>query len=211
MKSLTIFFFLSIQWVSISYAQNRVGNGGDGILCVKDNAVISAEILDFYESSSQKIELAGDYKTIVEERIASLKTVNPALGEIFSKRWKTMGSEIEWKKEIDLTDVQDSKHLFVPSDKNCQLKQIALRRNEVAANQLRFIIDESFWQKLSPISQAGLIMHEIIYEHFYKLGEKDSVKARTFNAYLFSPDFKQAGSAGFWKMIGSLKVPIYRK
>jgi len=206
-----IVLFLATCLFSISgFGQNRVGNGGDGIVCTKEGAQATAEILDFYESSQARIESTEAYSEIVESRLQVLKKIDSTMGELYQKRWKSMQPEIEWKKEIELIGIEDSKHLYVPSDKNCKLKQVAIRRNQVAANQSRFVIDDSFWQQISPVSRAGLIMHELIYEHFYKLGEKDSVKARTLNAYIFSPDLESKGSTGFWKLISSLKVPIYR-
>jgi hypothetical protein len=195
-----------------AFAQNRVGNGGDGILCEKEGEKPKAELLDFYESSQKRIETEAPYAEVVEARLKALEKVSGGgLGETLLKRWKAMKNEIEWKKDIELVDVQDSKHLFTPSDKNCKLKQIALRRAEAASTQKRFVIDETFWNQMAPVSQAGLLMHELVYEHFFKLGETDSVKARTMNAYVFSPDLESGGPEGYWKLIQSLKIPIYKK
>ncbi len=202
---------LVITGAASAQAQNRVGNGGDGILCEKQGEPSKAELLDFYESDEKRIETEAPYAEVVEARLKALGKVNAAWSETLLKRWKTMKSEIEWKKDIELVDVEDSKHLYAPSDKNCKLKQIALRRNEVAGNQARFVIDDNFWQMMKPVSQAGLVMHELVYEHFFKLGETNSVKARAMNVYLFSPDLEAQGSDGFWRMVKSLKVPIYKR
>jgi hypothetical protein len=196
---------------SQAFAQNRVGNGGDGILCEKEGEKPKAELLDFYESSQKRIETQAPYAEVVEARLQALSRISGGLGGTLLKRWQTMKNEIEWKKEIELVDVQDSKHLFTPSDKNCKLKQIALRRSEIVSTQKRFVIDETFWNQMATVSQAGLVMHELVYEHFFKLGETDSVKARTMNAYLFSPDLESGGSDGYWKLIRSLKIPIYKR
>jgi hypothetical protein len=88
--------------------------------------------------------------------------------------------------------------------------QIAIRRNEASSLNKRFTVNQELWKKLSETGKAGLVMHEIIYEHFFKLGETDSVKARTFNAYVFSDQIQQDNSKVFWNLIKELKVPVYQ-
>ena len=111
--------------------------------------------------------------------------------------------------EKELVGVPDSKHVFKPEDKNCEVRQIAIRRNEASVVTKRFVIDEKLWKKPSERDKAGLILHEIIYEHLFKLGEEDSVKARSINGYIFSDKAFQDGPETYWKMIKDFKLPIY--
>ena len=69
-----------------------------------------------------------------------------------------------------------------------------------------FLFDEDNWKQLDALNKAALIMHEIIYDHLYKLGERNSVKVRKMNALLFSNNFNKKQ---FWELIQDLKLPIY--
>ena len=70
----------------------------------------------------------------------------------------------------------------------------------------RFIIRQDIWDELTNTQKAGLITHEILHEHFTKLGEENSIKARRVNAFLNGP---QVNGETFWKMIRDLELPVY--
>lgn len=196
-------------------AQNRVGNGGNVVACVegKDARLRSARLLDFYESDHTFPARDGkaDYAAIISERLEALKKKDQALAAQYTERWESMRKELSFREGIALTEVDDSEHVFKPADKNCAVKQIALRKNNVAPGEPRFIVNKDYWEKLAPVDRAGLVLHEIIYEHFFKLGEKNSVKARAFNARLFAQRFETDSVDEYWKFVAGLKVPLYRK
>lgn len=186
---------------------DRVGNGGDGVACSD-----KTELLDFYESSLplKSYKLEQSYKEITENVLSNLERFNPAQAKQYRRRFSEFFDETEFKSGASLINIKDSRHLFKPKDKNCKIMQIAIRRNEESVVMKRFLIDEDLWNKLSERSKAGLVLHEIIYEHFYKLGEDDSIKARAVNAYLFSEKSYQDGPDVYWKTVKDLKLPIYR-
>jgi hypothetical protein len=206
---LAILIFLSLS--SKVLAQNRVGNGGDVIVCSETAKKSKVDLLDFYEAEGKQIESTKPYAEIVKGRIDFLKQLSPDLGRQYLERWLKVQKDVDFRSDIELVDVKDSNHLFEPTDKRCQLKQIAIRRNITSDNQKRFIVSLNYWKQMQAVHQAGLLMHEMIYEHFFQLGENDSVKARAFNAFLFSPDFEKANPDDLWKFIKNLKIPIYRK
>lgn len=188
-------------------AQNRVGNGGDVIECASHT-----ELLDFYESDKDLKMFAATvkYEAVLEEVLKNIERLNPKQSKHYKKRALEMIAESDFKKDIALTDVKDSKHLFIPKNKSCELKQIAIRRHQATLSGKRFVIDKELWDKLSERDKAGLVMHEVIYEHLFKLGEEDSVKAREINAYFFSEvGFKESPEA-YWKIIKTMKIPIYK-
>lgn len=203
--------FSLILFPMMAIAQDRVGNGGDVIACLEKDSLNKVLLLDFYESSDELATLSGTYEEIVQNRLNALKKMDVTLGQQYAQRWQSMKSEIEFKDNVQLVDIKDSSHTFEPEDKNCQLKQIAIRRKLVFGKQGRFVVNKKYWNHLSATHQAGLIWHEMIYEHLAKLGEKDSIKARAMNAEIFSSDFEKKSAADFWKFIQTLKVPIYRK
>src|SRR5690606_5955795 len=91
-------------------------------------------------------------------------------------------------KDSDLKDIPDSNELAIP--KNCNLKQIAVFRKDPLTQKTKFYIDEVVWQQMSESTKAGLVMHEIIYEHFKFLSETNSIKARLFNGLIASSKIK---------------------
>ncbi|HEX7676471.1 MAG TPA: hypothetical protein VF412_20005 [Bdellovibrio sp.] len=191
----------------VAYASgDRVGNGGDVVQCKT-----SSELLDFYEASEPLKDFgAKGYKEILDQVLENLKRLNPSQATQYSRRLQEIYQLIDFKSDVLLTDVDDSKHLFLPKDKDCKLLQIAIRRNVVSKVTKRFLVNEDLWKALSERSKAGLIMHEAVYEHFYKLGEDNSSKARILNAYLFSKKATTDSSEDYWGMIKSLKISIYK-
>lgn len=205
MKRLVLLTFLFSTYTFAS--GNRVGNGGNVVTCAD-----KTELLDFVESNLPLMTAKPEhsYKEIIAEVLTNLKRLSPLQAEQYTRRAALFADDTEFKTGISLVSVPDSKHVFKPEDKNCEVRQIAIRRNEASVVTKRFVIDEKLWKKLSERDKAGLVLHEIIYEHLFKLGEEDSVKARAINAYIFSDKAFQEGPETYWKMIKDFKLPIYR-
>ncbi len=206
MKYIVIFFALFSEF---SFAGNRVGNGGDIVFCEKQR---SYEILDFHEARLNSVVVSKSKKSdpykIVKERLELLKPLAPALHKQYTRRLKSLRSDIEFRESIDLTDVKDSLHAFL--GKGCKVKQAALRLGYPKYNKgKRFVFDKGLWGKLKANEQAGLLMHEIFYEHVFKLGLKDSRPVRQFVAFLFSEKINSISKPKFWANINEWGVPIY--
>lgn len=193
------------SWSSV-FAQNRVGNGGDVVKC-KD----SIQLLDFYESGRPLVSFENnDYKTVLRKVVERLERVNPKQAKQYKKRAQEIESEIDFKENIELVDISDSHHLFKPASGDCKILQAAVRKNYSMKDKSRFIINQTLWGQLNEVHKAGLLMHEIVYEHFYKLGEKDSIKARQFVALYFSPEFETMKVNDYFKALRDAKIPIYK-
>ena len=201
--------FISIIFVSITSpgAVNKVGNGGDGIFCKNTgNEKSPGKLLDFYEDKIILETSVTNPEVIAETQLTHLKNVAPKLAEQYLKRLKEISKEIEYMSKVSLIDIKDSKHLFKPLENECQVLQITIRKAKTISNEKPFLIREDLWKQLSPLQQAGLLTHEIIYEHLAKLGEEDSIKARKINRFLYQSEFKKEE---FWKFIKELELPIY--
>lgn len=203
--SYKIAFFVLIA--STAQATNKVGNGGDGIFCKTDpKGAETGEILDFYENKINFESTEADPYKIAAQRFETLRPASPKLATQYLKRLKEMPDEIEFKNEIKLTNIKDSNHLVEPLAKDCRFVQVAIRKTKKMPGEPQFLIREDLWKSMKPVQRAGLLTHEIIYEHFSKLGEEDSVKARKLNRYLYNKDFT---SLAFWTFIKDLDIPIY--
>ena len=207
MKTHIVFIFMTLSCLTSFANGNRVGNGGDIVLCPR-----TQDLLDFYENAGA-VRVFQDQKNtsaVLEQVFKNLERLSPKQARQYKARAESFMTDTDFKKDVALENIKDSKHVFGPKDKNCSIKQIAIRRNETDLDGKRFIVDESLWNKLSPRGQAGLIMHEVIYEHLWKLGEEDSVRARKLNAYLFSNKAFADSQDAYWKFIKDLNLPIYR-
>ena len=203
----------SLFWVGLvlifselALSSNKVGNGGNVVQCMNAGKV-SLRLLDFYEA---EVDPTADGKTafeIAQIVLKKMSSVAPKLSNQYLKRLSKIESEIDFKNDIQLLEVPDSKHLFKPLAKDCDVVQIAVRKKLVTASEKMFLIRKDLWQQLQPSHQAGLLTHEIIYEHLSKLGEENSIKARRINAFLYA---KKSKMNEFWNLIKELEIPIYR-
>jgi hypothetical protein len=201
------FVFLLVIGLQAS-AGNRVGNGGNVVLCEAAAPVL----LDFYEASENGRKISSytgaKYSEILEQRLKLLEKVAPKLAAQYKKRVTTIVGEFDFKGQVTLVNADDSVHAFKPADEKCAVKQTAIRRT-VFEGSKRFAIDNKIWERMNGLQKAGLIMHEVVYEHFAKLGETDSRTARRLNALLFSDDLQSMTSGKFWLFIKELAIPLY--
>lgn len=204
MRSNFSYVILILFFPLLAVSGNKVGNGGDGVFCksAKDKGML----LDFYEVEIDIQTSEKNPQVIVEKRLKELKGVAPKLAEQYLKRLKKISEEIEYKSNVALVDIKDSKHLFKPLTEDCQIFQIAIRKAKFLSSEKPFVFRQDLWKQLPALHQAGLLTHEIVYEHLSKLGEEDSVKARKLNRMLFKKELKKEE---FWKFIAELEVPIY--
>lgn len=188
----------------------RIGNGGDAVVCRKDGNVQEATLLDLYESSLKSWALEGPYEQRLESVFKKLEAVSPEQAKIYRRRLKDMRTELDIRGDVGLVDIKDSEHLVVPTRKDCRIEQAAVRRNIAEDDGKRFIVDQHIWARMNDESKAGLVLHEIVYEHLYKLGEENSVKARKLVGYYLSEDFQKTDKNAYWKRVEKLKLPLYR-
>lgn len=199
------FLLTLVLLCSLAQADNKIGNGGNVVIC-KTKKTSDTRLLDFYEEDPNFQTKEKDAFKIAEKRLQNLKVIIPKLGEQYLARLKEMKAKIDYRSDISLTPVPDSLHLFKPMSDDCAVVQIAIRKPQSSGDEKRFLIRQDLWTQLSPLHQAGLLTHELIYEHFLKLGEKDSIKARKLNRHIYQENLK---ADNFWKFIQELEVPIY--
>jgi hypothetical protein len=188
---------------------NRVGNGGNILVCNKDGKE-SLQLLDLYESSlpPRNEKDSKDAFALAKAALESFRKYDRKISEQYLLALEKMKSEIEFKPDIEIQSSNDSKLKETPL--GCRLVQIALRKNDVSSIEQKFIFSKTYWDRLALADQAGLLVHEIVYDHFYKLGEQDSLKARKLVAYLMSARIEQDSKDEVQSFVRSLKVPLYR-
>ena len=207
---LTAIFPLSV----LASEGNRVGNGGDALVCrAPDKGLSTVELFDFFEASVLRPEKpeARSPVDIAVEKVETLKAVHPELADLLTRRLKVMLDDTDFKDNVALVDIQDSQHIVTPLKEGCRLEQIAMHWVGSVTIGKRFVIDRALWEKLSSFDKAGLMAHEVIYEYFSKLGEEDSRRARAFNAKLFKGEFAKMSKSEYWAWVKSMALPLYPK
>ena len=189
-------------------AGNEVGNGGDAVVCPNKNPIL----LDFYEVNSSQYILREfkqekSREQILMEVVNQLKEIAPALHRKYSRTIRSLTSKIVMIKGKNFRDIKDSFHVGIT--KECSLQQLAMQKKDFNSKILKYYLNEDIFKKLNPVNQAGLIFHEIIYEHFRYFGKGSSVTVRSFNRYLFSKKILKATKISFNKKVQSLGVPSY--
>lgn len=206
MKSSFINLLFFISFSSACYAQtNKVGNGGNGVFC-SNSTTPSSKLLDFYESKINIPIKENNAYVVANNYINKLEKIAPKLHSIYQKRLSEIQNEIEFESDAKLVPISDSKHLIMPIATECEILQVAIRKARVIKNEKRFLIQKDLWDKLSVVDQAGLLTHEIIYEHFSRPGDEDSINTRKINSFLYSPELSEKG---FWSLIKELQIPVY--
>ena len=185
---------------------NEVGNGGDGLICGD-----KIQIFDFYETKQLKkyhIDFPGgsDWNKIANTVVTRLKNKNENLYRQYSKVLAKINKRLKFIDEANFRDVKDSYEVAIPKD--CRLEQLAIQKDN-SKGEREIFISLRLWKKLSEEQKAGLIMHEIIYEHFINLGEKNSLKVREFNSLLFSKEIGELNRAKFNQIVRSMKLSLY--
>lgn len=186
---------------------NRVGNGGDVVICKE-----KTHLLDVYEFQqlNPQIKLDHQQPNLMESIITKLYELNPSQSTMYKNKMNFFKERMKLLDSVELTDLKDENNFFLPADKNCILKQIAIRDLKPAPGEPALLINKIQWQKLSPLEQQALLLHEVIYEHLYSLGEKDSKKVRGLVRHMLQPSFLKESKSSYWEFIRSYKLPIYQ-
>lgn len=200
---------LVILLMNIIYAGNEVGNGGDAIVCPKKAPVL----LDFFENRNSKVpykirksEKINEYEYLLDIW-SKLSKVSPRFYKKYSSDLMRFKSRVKLISGESFRNVKDSFHISLP--KECRILQLAIQRKDTKSKETVFYINKDIYEKMDVKQKAGLISHEIIYEHFRYFGQNHSVNVREFNRFLFSEKLVASGKEGFAKFIQEMGIPAY--
>lgn len=182
---------------------NEVGNGGDAVICRGKVPVL----LDYYERKNfHHRPIKGKWKKQVSMRITSIKKWSPRLSSQFLNVLKKIDKRLLFKSNTKFRDIKDS--FEVDLRKDCKIEQVAIRQSSPQGID-EIHINKDLWDKMEEGDRAGLILHEIVYEHFIALGEKNSIKARDFVRFMSSVEAHTFKKAEWKRLLHRLKLPLY--
>ena len=174
MRTILIFSALALVCVLQAQAQDRVGNGGDVLVCEHAGGKRSYQMLDLYQAVNDyglTIDMGPsthDHRAMVEFVLNRLALLQPYRARMYFDIYKNFWNEADFKKGITLVDVPDTGAQAIPS--NCHLEQIAVQRSpgEMMPGLKRYIVNLDLWNAIDEVSKATLIVHEIIYNQMLK-------------------------------------------
>lgn len=157
---------------------DRVGNGGDVVICGK-----KIELLDIYEARRSGYEIktpAGkNYQEMIKNLLqTNLQAIQPKRTAKYLKFLETFESEAQFMPGIKLSDVDDAGMVAIPTE--CDLKQIAIQLSddERPAGQKRYTVSLDLWNKLDEFNKMSLVLHEIIYREAIEHKSSNSMVVR---------------------------------
>lgn len=175
---------------SSAYAGKEVGNGGDALVCLKPSGKIeSVTMYDHYEAAAKykltidldpKLRTRDEKVALVLDRIARL---NPSRAKLYREWFRSFFLEAEFLKDVHLVDIPDTGDGFYPQ--NCHLEQLAVQRVPKFPGEMRYTVDRNLWDRMSPESQAGLVVHELMLREATTVvrgAQTNSRNARYFNS-----------------------------
>lgn len=131
--------FLLLTSLSLqAWAGNKVGNGGDVVICGDKHTILDLQDMKDKKIALDKFEKDETYVSILKNRFKLMSEKKIYLGEQYKRRLESIVKEIDINPDIDLIDVKDSKHISLP--KGCKLQQIAVRKEFVNGDEKRFLL-----------------------------------------------------------------------
>lgn len=193
MKSifLTAVLFLSIP----AWAGDKVGNGGDVIVCPDQRTIL----LDIFQGKEdwgfETIERSGTRAQIIADTLMKFQTTDPVIAQRFLARAQEIENEISMLEQNEqhksklvkltkneLVNISDEGVAELPP--GCEMVQAATQVQAPFPGEVKFTFQKATWLSLDPDVQASLILHEVIYEHMISVFEYSSRSTRYLNASL---------------------------
>lgn len=194
-------FTIILFYISNAYAWNKVGNGGDVLICHEGTKRESVKLLDAYEGSELyglPIQINDKIKNDVDlslDLINRMKEVAPARFQMLSTYAQNFYQEVKFVN-WDLEDIPD--HGFLKIPQGCKIKQLIVnscnsdsdsffdfphnqaplikKENLEKWHQIckgRYKIDRRYWDKLDYIQRALAITHESFMRDYRHMGDPD--------------------------------------
>lgn len=193
MKKLFVFILLASS--SLVVAGDRIGNGGDVIVCPDQKTIL----LDLFQGSDDwgfgPLPRQGKRDEIIAETLSEFSIVDPVIAGKFLRRAIQINDELT-KLETgelarsDLVKLTKNELVNIPDEGvaelplGCKIVQAAIQNQSTLPGEVKFTFQRDTWLSMESDTQASLILHEVIYEHMIYSGELASRSTRYLNASL---------------------------
>ena len=211
MRSLLL-FSLAINFLPASGSADFRGNGGDAVVCRTNSGNIeSVRLLDYFEGEYNlgvKPSLGSDSLSVKQKvtvAIDRLKRLDPKRAADYERRLNFFLENVRQLDGVEFVDIPDSEHTVVPS--GCAIEQIAIQKEPSFPHETYFKVNSELWTAMNPDHQAGLILHEMIFQEALENGHLDSVKSRYFNTQISSKALDALDAKSYQKLLELVGLP----
>jgi hypothetical protein len=207
MKTAFLSLLLMFLGGAPAIAQDRVGNGGSGILC--NSEVL---LLDFIEAPEMNLQIqtldkVATIETYLSAWLGNLAKHNPSRARLYAIYLSSFWSDVKWLTENEsLNEIPDQGIVKVP--KSCSIVQIAGQQDPKFGKK-RYYISKALFDKMPVQHQAGLVLHELVWRDIrsqknWKHSQSGSVRFLT--AFFASKEIKEMSYADFLRRMIAASV-----
>lgn len=188
------------------------GNGGFVVTCTTMTGV-TYNALDLFEAEKNrnlkllKFEEKSSI-AIALQVVDQLEKLSPQRANTYRKRIQSFKHDSQFVSNAVFTDVHDAYPVYLPN--NCHLAPVAIQTRYALDEDHSFYINKDLWERLSPIDQAAIIVHEVVFMEF---SHELSVLTRAFVGLLFSDNFRifYQNPQKFLDLLVKVKAPYYEQ
>jgi hypothetical protein len=193
MKQLSLVLLSTLFSANLSYAADRIGNGGGLWVCADGQKKIqSSELVDLYEARTEyNRTLVTSNQTDPMRIVADVEGMIKQNFPEYANRWSAILADVKTRINYvpsKLSKIEDALYHVEPLESECATKwEYVQFANYTAQNQV--LIRKDLWlsSAVSPLDKAGLIWHEVIYRWMREeFDDQDSVRSRQIVGVLFS-------------------------
>lgn len=193
-----------------------VGNGGNLLVCARefDQQLGKHELLDLIEGANlkdytyQKLQnlnydevltelkrrlnvlIPYQYQTSYQPKFRKVISYNPhpqSLSWVVDAEIDTFFDRALFLNRGNLSLMNDTGITIIPE--GCELKQLAVQKIDGDFDGKNYYIDQKWWDKISDLSKAALVLHEIFVKKYTLQGYRTTEHARALVASIFSDQF----------------------
>jgi hypothetical protein len=206
---------LSITFLSSIAMANEKGNGGEAVVCfgavdpVTHLApVISAKLMDYVEALRYIPSLRGpDRNSYIQEALKRLKRVDAyRVSKIEDKLKEIANPQLALfldraRDGIVIKKLNDAHHLFEAAEAGCEVVNVAMNLTNPDPSEFKYYFIQDYFDKLSPRDQAGLFLHEALYNLEASWLAKDSDGVRKQIQLMSSDDITHMTAQGYYSTL----------
>jgi len=206
-------FFLSLIFASVSHAgENWYEKGNGGFVQQCGDHYYSFDVIeaDARQHLSMDTEHSDNTKERVDYLISKIAKFNPTRAALYTEWYKTFESEADLLPNIRLNPVGDMGFAYNGPYKgvNCDKdpEQVVFQREPSIMNPKRYTVSKDLWDKLDPLNQASVILHELIYRELSLAPspQRNSESTRIFNGRVQSTAFSNMSMQEYLEILHAL-------
>lgn len=175
-------------------ASAGVVSGGGGLAAVcrgPDHKIVSATLLDLYESASLGLTLPRPTGSVERDYFLAAANTYRLQGvpQLADEQQEMIASSL--RKFFEIVEMKPGGTLLPTNDvgsapvlpQGCQLEQLAVFHDELPN---RVEVDSEIWSALDSLNRSALVTHEAHYYWLRKLHERTSEASRAFVAHVYA-------------------------